>query len=66
MDKKKILKAIQLVNKIQNIRAKNNKNWMDLLKLSLALDLKRTSKILKSICAEDKKISDLAKKISKI
>ena len=66
MNKKKIAKAVKLVNAIQAIRAKNNKNWMDLLKLSLSLDLKKTSKILKSICSEDKKISEIAKKISKI
>jgi len=66
MNKKKIRKAILLVNNIQKIRSKNNKNWMDLLKLSLSLDLKKTSKILKSICSEDKKISEIAKKISKL
>ena len=62
----KLTKAINLVKKIEKIRSKNNKNWMDLLKLSLTLDLKKTSKILKSICSEDKKISEIAEKISKI
>jgi hypothetical protein len=66
MNKIKIKKAIKLVNQIQKIRSKNNKNWMDLLKLSLKLDLKNTSKILRSICSEDKRISELAKKIYKI
>ena len=63
---KKITEAIQLVNKIQKIRSNNNKNWMDLLKLSLALDLKKTSAILKNICKEDKEISEIANKIYKI
>jgi hypothetical protein len=62
----KIIKAIELVNKIQKIRSNNNKNWMDLLKLSLTLDLNKTSVILKNICKEDKKISELANKINKI
>ena len=31
---KKISQGIKLVNEIQNIRSKNNKNWMDLLRLS--------------------------------
>ena len=31
------------------IRSKNNKNWMDLLRLSLKLDFNSTSKILKEI-----------------
>ena len=36
---------------------------MDLLKLSLRLNHKQTSRILKDIVSDDKKISDLAKKI---
>jgi hypothetical protein len=63
---KKIIKAIKLVDEIQKVRKKNNKNWMDLLKLSLQLDLKNTSKILKNICKEDKKVSLLANKIYRI
>ena len=60
---KKIKDGLRLVNQIQNIRTKNNKNWMDLLRLSLELDFNSTSKILKEICKDDKKISILAKKI---
>jgi hypothetical protein len=63
---KNVIKAINLANKIQKIRAKNNKNWMDLLKLSLHLDLKKTSIILKNICKEDKKVSLLANRIFRI
>lgn len=63
---KKFHKALKMVNKIQTIRSKNNKNWMDLLKLSLKLDFNTTSKILKEICKDDKRISSLAKKISKL
>jgi hypothetical protein len=39
---------------------------MDLLKLSLQLDYRKTSKILKDIVRDDKKISNLAKKIYKL
>ena len=63
---KKIKKGLILINQIQNIRSKNNKNWMDLLRLSLRLDFKNTSKILKEICKDDKRISSLAKKIYKL
>ena len=58
--------GIKLVDEIQKVRAKNNKNWMDLLKLSLTLDFKKTSKILKDIVSDDKKISTLARKIYNI
>ena len=63
---KKIKKGLKLVKKIQTIRSKNNKNWMDLLRLSLTLDFNSTSKILKEIYRDDKKISNLAQKIYKL
>tara|TARA_B110000208_G_C11582819_1_gene363191 strand:+ start:508 stop:720 length:213 start_codon:yes stop_codon:yes gene_type:complete len=63
---KKISQGIILVNEIQNIRSKNNKNWMDLLRLSLKLDFDTTSKIIKEICKDDKRISNLAQKIYKL
>ena len=63
---KKSNKHINLIKKIQKIRSRNNKNWMDLLRLSLKLDFKSTSKILKDIVSDDKKISDLAKKIYRL
>jgi len=62
----KIKEGLRLVKKIQNIRSKNNKNWMDLLRLSLELDFDSTSKILKEICKDDNRISVLAKKIYKL
>ena len=62
----KIRKGLKIVNQIQNIRSKNNKNWMDLLRLSLRIDFDSTSKILKEICKDDKRISNLAQKIYKL
>ena len=56
----------KIFDKIQNIRSKNNKNWMDLLRLSLKLDSKTTSRILSQIYKDDRKISKLAKKILKL
>jgi len=65
-ENKKIKKGLDFVNQIQKIRAKNNKNWMDLLRLSLRLDFNLTSRILKEICKDDKRISNLAEKIHKL
>ena len=62
----KTKKGLKLINQIQKVRSKNNKNWMDLLRLSLKLDFKTTSKILRDIVSDDKKISDLAKKIYRL
>ena len=62
----KYLKSLKLVSQIQKIRSKNNKNWMDLLRLSLKLDHKTTSKILSEIYKHDQRISSIAKKIYKL
>lgn len=66
MKKNKIKEGLILVNRIQKIRSKNNKNWMDLLRLSLKLDFNLTSKILKEICKDDRRISKLAEKIYRL
>ena len=66
MKKNKIKEGLDFVNKIQKIRSNNNKNWMDLLRLSLKLDFNLTSKILKEICKDDRRISKLAEKIYKL
>ena len=59
-------KTLKLVDQIQKIRSKNNINWMMILKLALKKDPKNTSKILSSIYQDDKKISQIAKKILKV
>ena len=53
------------INQIQKIRSKNNVNWMNILKLAFKLDSHNASKIMKKINYDDKKISNLLKKLSK-
>ena len=62
---KKISQGIKLVNQIQNIRSKNNKNWMDLLRIALKYSPKKSSIVLKKININDKKISALFDELSK-
>ena len=64
--KNNLNKGLKIIDQIQNIRSKNNKNWMDLLRLSLKLDYKKTAKIIKDINHKDKKISDLANQIYRL
>jgi hypothetical protein len=56
-------KSVKIVDKIQAIRSKNNVNWMNLLKLALRLNPKKTSEILSKIYADDQKISKLVSKL---
>lgn len=65
MSKDKIANSLKIVDQIQKIRSKNNKNWMDLLRLSLRLDYAKTSEILSQIYSDDQEISKLAKKLIK-
>ena len=55
-------KKITLVDQIEEIRRKNNKNWMDLLRIALKNAPKDARKILRKINKNDKKISKLFSK----
>ncbi len=52
--------------KIENIRSKNNKNWMDILKIAYDSNPKKTSSVLKRILSKDRKLISLANSLSKI
>ncbi len=56
---------LKIINKVQKIRSKNNINWMNLLKLAFKTDPANASKIMRQINYDDKKISNLLKKLSK-
>jgi len=51
------------INQIQKIRGKNNVNWMDILRLAFKYAPKEASAIMSRINVDDKKISNLLKKL---
>ena len=53
----------KIITKIENTRKKNNKNWMDILRLAFKGSPVEASKILSQIYKEDKNINILAKKL---
>ena len=55
----------KIINEIQKVRSKNNKNWMDLLRLAFKHDPKQSSIIMKRINAADNQISLEIKKLGK-
>ena len=55
----------QCIHKVQKIRAKNNVNWMNILRLAFKHAPKEAGKLMKRINADDKKISKLLNKLSK-
>ena len=54
-----------IIDQIESVRSKNNVNWMNLVRLSFSLDPKKSAKILAEIYKQDKKISNLTKKLQK-
>ena len=62
---KKSNKHIYLINNVQKIRARNNVNWMNILKLAFKHAPKEDSKLMKKINSDDKKISSLLSKLTK-
>ena len=64
MKKKLRLNYINIIEKVQNTRSKNNINWMDILKIAYKNDPQSTRLVVSRINKLDKKISNLFKKLS--
>tara|TARA_A100001234_G_C12531342_1_gene344608 strand:- start:474 stop:674 length:201 start_codon:yes stop_codon:yes gene_type:complete len=62
----KYKKNIDIINKIQKIRSKNNLNWMNILKLAFKNNPKEAAKIMSNVNHDDKKISRLVKQLTNI
>lgn len=62
---KKNLNKLKIINQIENIRKKNNSNWMDVLRLAYKKSPKEASLIMSKIYSQDNKISRLVKKLAK-
>jgi hypothetical protein len=67
--KKNIFKTdneyLKIINKIENIRKKNNVNWMNILRLAFKKSPKEAAKIMSLIYRDDASITKLVKKLSK-
>jgi hypothetical protein len=59
-------KDLNIFSKIENIRSKNNKNWMDLLRLSYESNPNKTLLILSKIISKDQTLVRLAKQLKKV
>lgn len=58
-------KDLNIFSKIENIRSKNNKNWMDLLRLSYESNPNKTLVILSKIISKDQTLVRLARQLKK-
>ena len=63
---KKINKSknyLKIISQIENIRKKNNVNWMNILRIAFKYSPKATAKVMSKIYLDDQKISYLVKKL---
>ena len=56
-------KSKEIIEKIQNIRGRNNVNWMDILRLAFEKSPDKTKTIFKRIFYDDRSINKLSKKL---
>lgn len=61
--KKKFSKHVEIIDKIEKIRSKNNSNWMDILRLAFKYSPQEASKIMVQINNKDKQISNWLSKL---
>lgn len=56
---------LNIIDEVEKFRTKNNVNWMDVLRLAFKNAPEETKKLMKRINAEDDRISELFKQLSK-
>jgi predicted metallopeptidase len=64
---KKINKSknyLKVISKIENIRKKNNVNWMNILRIAFKYNPKATARVMSKIYSDDKRIGTLVKKLT--
>ena len=65
MKLKKKNNKIKIIDKIEKVRKKNNKNWMDILRIAFKFAPDESSKVLSQIYKEDRRLNTLAKKLTR-
>tara|TARA_A100000164_G_scaffold334931_1_gene326533 strand:- start:407 stop:610 length:204 start_codon:yes stop_codon:yes gene_type:complete len=63
--KNKTKSHLKIIKQIEKVRAKNNKNWMDLYRLAFQSEPEKSVKIVKKILSKDKNITKLAAKLTR-
>jgi len=62
--KNKSKNYLKIISQIENIRKKNNVNWMDILRIAFKNNPKATAKVMYKIYSDDKRIGMLVKKLT--
>lgn len=63
MTPEQIEEKLKLIDAIEQVRTKNNVNWMNLLRVALKADPEATLELVREINTKDNEISDLFAKL---
>ena len=63
-NKKKSKNYLKIISQIENIRKKNNINWMNILRIAFKYNSKAAAKVMSKIYSDDKRIGALVKKLT--
>ena len=55
---------LKIISQIENIRKKNNVNWMNILRIAFEYNPNTTAKVMSKIYSDDKRIGVLVKKLT--
>jgi hypothetical protein len=61
--KNKSKNYLNIISKIENIRKKNNINWMNILRIAFKYNPEAAAKVMSKIYYDDKRIGLLVKKL---
>lgn len=65
MQLKPIKYYLKIIDQIENVRTKNNINWMDILRIAFQSDPKKALLCMKKINSQDRLIAQLMQKLTK-
>jgi hypothetical protein len=55
---------LKIISEIENVRKKNNINWMNILRIAFKYNPKAAAKVMSKIYSDDKRIGILVKKLT--
>ena len=58
--------GMEIIGKIQDVRTKNNVNWMDLVRLAWTNNPEETGRIMAGVLSHDQEISSLVEELVEI
>jgi len=62
--KKRKKNYLRVITQIENIRKKNNVNWMNILRIAFKNNPRATAMVMSKIYSDDKRIGALVKKLT--